>query len=451
MNRLVLDVIVIFVCFVVGGVFAAAEMALVTLREPQVRALSGRGKRGRIIGELTRAPNRFLSAVQIGVTLAGFLSASFGAATLTREFVAPWLVRLGLASTASDIIALVAVTMVISFFSIVISELVAKRLAMQHPETFALVLAPLVDGIVRVFRPVIWLMGVCTNGLVRLLGGDPKAGKQQVSDEELRSMVSSSSTLGLEERHILDEVFDAGDRSLREVMVPRTEAHFLDAATTAAKALRDIKDAPYSRYPVIDGSPDQVLGFLHVRDLADLDPDLRSAPVRQLVRPVVSLPETVRVLRALTDMRRAHAHLAIVVDEYGGTAGLVTLEDLVEELIGDITDEYDVPPDPVRHPGTMDGLTTLEEFADRTGYTLPEGPYDTLAGYFTARLGKLAAVGDSVTVSLQREDSADVLDIALWVEAMDGRRIERVGVRRADAVEGMLQPLAGDLPSRPQA
>ena len=433
MTRLWLDIVVIFVCFLVGGVFAAAEMALVTLREPQVKALAGRGKRGRLIADLARNPNRFLSAVQIGVTLAGFLSASFGAATLTREFLSPWLQRVGLGTTASDIVALIAITLVISFFSIVISELVAKRLAMQHPETFALVLAPLVNIIVRVFRPVIWLMGACTNGLVRLLGGDPKAGKQQVTDEELRSMVTNSSTLDQEGRHIVDEVFEAGDRSLREVMVPRTEARFLDAAMPAARALREIKDAPYSRYPVIEDSPDQVLGFVHVRDLADLDPDLRTAPLRQLVRPVASLPETARVLRALTDMRRAQAHLAIVVDEYGGTAGLVTLEDLVEELVGDITDEYDLPPAPVWRPGSgpMDGLTTLEEFAERTGYVLPEGPYDTLAGYFTAQLGEVAKLGDTIDVRLFHEDAeVDPLDVTLCVESMDGRRIERVGVRR---------------------
>ena len=254
-------------------------------------------------------------------------------------------------------------------------------------------------------------------------------------------MVTSSKTLGQEERRIVDEVFDAGERTLREVMVPRTEAHFLDADEPAAKALREIKAAPYSRYPVIDGTPDQVVGFLHVRDLADLDPDLRSAPVGQLVRPVVSLPETVPVLRALTDMRRAHAHMAIVVDEYGGTAGLVTLEDLIEELIGDITDEYDVPPDQALRPGSgeLDGLTTLDDFADRTGYVLPEGPYDTLAGYFTAQLGEVARLGDTVTVHLHAKSPGEDdqgIGLTMRVEAMDGRRIERISLHRVEAPGG---------------
>ena len=443
-------------------------MALVSLREPQIKALAHHGKRGRAIAELARNPNRFLSAVQIGVTLAGFLSASFGAATLAANYTTPLLMRWGMGATAAGIVALVVVTILISFFSIVISELTSKRLAMQRPESFALVLAPFVNVVVVLFRPVIWLLGVCTNALVRLLGGDPAVSREQVSDDELRSMVNNSQTLGSEERHIVDEVFDAGDRSLREVMVPRTEVHFLPGEMPSIQALREVKHAPYSRYPVIDGSPDQVLGFLHVRDLADLDDAARGKPVRCLVRPVLALPQTVRVLRALTQLRRAHAHLAIVVDEYGGTAGIVTLEDLVEELVGDITDEYDLPPDPSGLPGTGEfpGLTTLEEFADRTGYVLPEGPYDTLAGYFTAQLGEVAKAGDEVEVCLRRdggedEDDADDGDetagvaraagdrLTMRVEAMDGRRIERISLHRATPGDTPIGPGVTVLPGPP--
>jgi len=442
MNRLAIDLILIFVCFLIGAVFSAAEMALVSLREAQVTAMEQRGRRGRTVAYLVRNPNKFLSAGQIGVTLAGFLSASFGASTLAGKYMGPMLARWGLGPTASDIVSLIVITVLISFFSIVISELTSKRLAMQRPETFAIVLAPFVNSLVTLFRPVIWLLDVCTNGLVRLLGGDPSVAKRQVTNEELRSMVTSSQTLGLEERHIVDEVFDAGDRNLREVMVPRTEVRFLAAGLPAGQALDEVKDAPYSRYPVIDGSADQVIGFLHVRDLVDLDADQRVAPVGKLARPVVSLPQTVRVLRALTDLRRAHAHLAVVVDEYGGTAGIVTLEDLVEELIGDITDEYDLPPDPLVRLGTgeLAGLTTLDEFAEQTGLLLPDGPYDTLAGYFTAQLGEVAKVGDCVDVHLRHEvEVADVdhedepvgVDLTMRVEAMDQRRIDRISVRPA--------------------
>lgn len=439
MNRLALDVVLIVVCFLIGAVFSAAEMALVSLREPQIASFEQRGRRGRAIADLARNPNRFLSAGQIGATLAGFLSASFGASTLASHYTSPLLMSWGLGATAADIISLVLITAVISFFSIIISELTAKRLAMQRPEAFASGLAPIVNWLATLFRPIIWLLDVCTNALVRLLGGDPGVGKYQVTNDELRVMLTTSATLGQEERHIVDEVFEAGDHSLREVMVPRTEVQFLSAEMTAGQALALVRDAPYSRYPVVGASKDQVLGFLHLRDLAGLDEAAAAVPIRKLVRPVVFLPETVLVMRALADMRRAHAHLAVVVDEYGGTAGIVTFEDLVEELIGDITDEYDVVPPATQASGEFAGLTTLDEFAEATGYLLPEGPYDTLAGYFTAQLGELAKVGDTVDVELEPLSPGDHQDgeppgpaaLTMRVEAMDQRRIERLSVHPA--------------------
>jgi len=442
-----LDILVVFVFFLIAGVFAAAEMALVTLREPQVKAMSHQGKRGRTVVKLLDNPNRFLSAVQLGVTLAGFLSASFGGATLANTLLTPVFVRWGMAERPASILALVVVTAVISFCSIVISELSAKRLALQRPEGIALTLAPLVNGLATAFRPVIWALGACTNGVVRLLGGDPAAGREAVSTEELRSMVTNASALGAEERRIVDEVFSAGEHNLREVMVPRTEVDFLPADMLADKALHQISDAAHSRYPVIDGSPDRVLGFLHLRDLMDMAPQVRATPLRRLVRPVLFLPETVPVLPALTRMRRRNAHLAIVQDEYGGTAGIVTLEDLVEELIGDITDEYDAVSEHAARHSEFSGLLTVSEFAERTGYALPEGPYDTLAGFVMARLGAVPALGDAVTVRLdpvpgtarpEAEDAAPgPCDWRMDVTEMDGRRIAwlRAAPARAAAAD----------------
>ena len=404
-----------------------------------VRAL-GKGKRGAAIASLTDNPNRFLSAVQIGVTLSGFLSASFGGATLAGD-LAPVLARLGVPSRLAATLSLVLITLVISYASIVLSELTAKRLAMQRAEGFALALAPMVNGIATAARPLIWFLGKSTDVVVRMLGGDPDAGKEEVSDEELRAMVSSSGSLGAEERHIVDELFQAGDRSLREVMVPRTEVDFLPGDLPAYKAIRELQGAPHSRYPVTDGSADRIVGFLHLRDLFDLDPAARNTPVKQLARPVLSLPETVKVLRALTDMRRAGSHLAIVQDEYGGTAGIITLEDLMEELIGDIRDEYDVEDEQHRAHAELrdvDGLTTIEEFAERTGYVLPEGPYDTVAGYLMAQLGKLPGLGDQISVALDRgpdapDDAPELMVFDLEVADLDGRRVSWLRVTRRPA------------------
>jgi putative hemolysin len=287
----------------------------------------------------------------------------------------------------------------------------------------ALTLGPPLDVLARLFRPLIWLLSVSTNGVVRLLGGDPDADREQMSGAELRELVSGHEGFGEEERRIVTDVFEAGDRQVREVMLPRTEVDFLDAALPVADAVTVLADRPHSRYPVIDGSPDDVVGFVHVRDL--LAPGVAARPVRvgQLARTVVSLPATKPVLASLTELRRHGSQLAIVVDEYGGTAGIVTLEDLVEELIGDIYDEYDVPGEPERpepHLGVVDGLLNLDDFADRTGIELPEGPYETVAGFVISRLGRLPALGAAVEEDGHRFE----------VVALDGRRIERLEVSR---------------------
>jgi len=440
MNSTVLYILLIVLFIAISGVFAAAEMALVSMRDSQVKQLAHRGKRGRTVARLASNPNRFLSAVQVGVTLSGFLSAAFGGATLARR-LAPHLVKLGLSPGAADTLSLIGITICISYVSIVVGELTAKRLALQRAEALALTLAPLVDFIASLARPVIWLLGVSTNVVVRLLGGDPSAGRDEVSDEEIRALVSGSSTLGHEERQIVDDVFAAGARSLREVMVPRTEVDFLPGSMPVDQAVRELLSAPHSRYPVMGVSADDVLGFVHVRDLLDPQVSTTSTPVGRLARPVVSLPDTVRVLRALSDMRRATAHLAIVLDEYGGTAGIVTMEDLVEELVGDITDEYDVVAEEkvsLRGDLEVDGLTTLEEVADKTGFVLPEGPYDTLAGFFMATLGQLPAVNDRVEVEVATTTDTEVDELAqleLRVTELDGRRAASILIRRTDGRE----------------
>ena len=425
----------ILLFIVVGGVFAAAEMALVSLRDAQVRQLSVRGKRGQAVATLAANPNRFLSAVQIGVTLSGFLSAAFGGATLTED-LAPVLVGWGVPAQVAGPVSLVTVTIVISYFSIVLGELTAKRLAMQRAEGFAMALAPLVSVIATITRPVIWFLGVSTDVAVRLLGGDPRASREEVSDEELRAMVNSSMTLGDEERQIVDEVFAAGQVSLREAMVPRTEVEFLSGDTPAYRAIREAGERAHSRYPVVGRDVDDVLGFVHIRDLFDLDPAERNAPVSQLVRPVASLPETVKILRALKVMQNGNDHMVIVRDEYGGTAGIVTIEDLVEELIGDITDEFDVAPVAVAGVNDLDGLQTIEEFSEQYGYRLPEGPYDTVAGYVMAQLGHLPAVGDEVDATLEPMPGtgAAPADVRLTVTELDGRRASRITLTRRPSI-----------------
>jgi putative hemolysin len=429
MNETVLNIVLIFVFVLIGGVFAAAEMALVSLRESQLKSIAHRGKRGETVARVAANPNRFLSAVQIGVTLMGFLSAAFGGATLA-DGLSPKLQKLGLPESLADTAALILITIAISYVSIVLGELAAKRLALQRAETFALGLAPLVDRIASIARPVIWLLSRSTDLVVRALGGDPNANREVMSDEELRDLVSAHESLGEEERRIVDDVFEAGGRQLRELMLPRTEVDFVDAEMPAYKAVKFAAERPHSRYPVMNGSADDIVGFVHVRDLFDPAVASRSVRVGDLAREVLMLPDTAKLLPTLTEMRRRSTHLAIVLDEYGGTAGIVTMEDLVEELIGDIKDEYDdASTETTRLRGgdiEVDGLLNLDDFADETGVELPDGPYETVAGFLAAQLGKVPSVGD--------EGAVDGYKIT--VLEMDGRRVARVRVHRvADADE----------------
>lgn len=402
MTQLWADLALVAVFIGIGGVFAATELALVSLRESQLAGLAARSARGARVAAVARDPNTFLAAVQIGVTVAGFLSAAYGATALA-PYLAPALRTLGLDAATAQSVAVVLMTLVVAYASLVFGELAPKRLALQRAEAFALVVAPPLAALSRALRPLIWLLGRSTDLVVRLLGGDPNRRGESMSDDELRSLVDTHETLGDEERSIVREVLDAADRSVVEVMRPRGDMVALRSDMTVGDARELVRAQPYSRYPIMRQGADDIEGFVHVRDLAWAD-DL-AATVESLSRPVALVPGTARVLPTLTALRAEGAHLAIVIDEYGGTDGLVTLEDLVEELIGEVYDEHD-PADRMRAaeraeaagPSTVRGDLTIERFTEATGLDLEPGPYETVAGYLIARLGRLAVQGDAVEI-----------------------------------------------------
>jgi putative hemolysin len=423
------NIAVVLLFILIGGFFAAAEIAMVSLRESQVRKLAQQGRRGERVAKLARDPNRFLSAVQIGVTVATMLSAAFGADRLSVQ-LSPVLEQWGVPEGVASVLALVLVTLAISYVSLVLGELAPKRLALQRAEGLSLIVAPFLDRLAALSRPVIWALSKSTDGVVRLLGGNPKADREEVTTEELRDMVVGHTELTTDERNLIAEVFAAGKRQLREVMLPRTEVEFMEADTPLAEAAVLAAALPHSRFPVYRDSYDEVIGFVHVRDL--LDPVLtgRTEPLSELVpiRPAKFVPASKRLLATLSEMRDEGQHMCIVIDEYGGTAGIVTMEDLVEELIGDIRDEYDVEDQSVILPAgvkEIDGLTNLNDFADETGIRLPDGPYETLAGFIMAALGRVPGVNDSVEVN----------GFELTVIELDGRRISKVRVKRRPVVE----------------
>lgn len=417
MGDLAVNIALVFVFVLVGGVFAATEMALVTLRESQINAIAARGRRGEKVASLARNPNTFLSAVQIGVTVAGFASAAYGATSIAPS-VAPLLENLGVAAPLALTLSTVLLTLVIAYLSLVLGELVPKRLAIQRNAQFAYAVAPVLDGFAVVMRPVIWLLSVSTNAVVRLLGSDPHKAADELSEEELRDIVATHQSLPDDERRILDDVLSLRGRQVSEVMRPRPEVVALDGAATLAEAIADVRELPFSRYPVIDASLDDIVGFVHVRDLFEAAADDATRAVLGLMRPVEYVPSTAGVLPTLTRMRAAGHQIAVVVDEYGGTDGIVTLEDLVEEVVGEIFDEYDTEDRMPDAGGALDGRLNLQDFAEITGIALPRGASDTVAGFVTEMLGRLAVVGDSV----------EVPGATIRVTAVDRRRISEIRV-----------------------
>jgi putative hemolysin len=424
-----IGLVILFV--LVGGVFAATEMALVTLRESQINAIAARGRRGAKVAGLARNPNTFLSAVQIGVTVAGFASAAYGATSIAPA-VAPLFTGLGASPQLALTLATVLLTLMIAYLSLVLGELVPKRLAIQRNAQFAYAVAPVLDGFATVMRPVIWLLSVSTNALVRLLGGDPHKTADEISDDEIRDIVATHQGLPDDERRILDDVLSLRGRQISEVMRPRPEVVALDESAGIAQAVSQVRELPFSRYPVSDRSIDDITGFVHVRDLFESAAEDPERTIERLVRPIPYYPATARVLPTLTRMRADGHHIAVVVDEYGGTDGIVTLEDLVEEVVGEIFDEYDTAADSASAGGEVDGRLNLQDFEELTGLTVPRGSSDTIAGFVVEQLGRLAVVGDTV----------EVPGAAIQVTALDRRRI--AGVR---VVPRALDDAAATLPA----
>jgi putative hemolysin len=400
-GQLLLDIGLVLGFIIIAGIFVAAEIALISLRESQVRQLESTGKRGARVADLAKNPNRFLAAAQVGITFCSFLSAALGADRIGTDFLIPQLEKWHVSHGLATFLSLVGLTTIIAYISLVFGELVPKRLALYRTEKIALAAAPMIDRIARIFAPTIWILSKSTNTVVKLFGLKPEEVRGQISESELVDLVTGHNALTVEERDILEDVFNAGDLSLHEIMVPRIEVDFLDVALTVSEAKKFAIETAHSRYPVTRGSSDEVIGFLHIRDLLKLTEGDGTKTVLEYMRPIVYLPGTKGVLPALTEMRSKRSHIAVVLDEYGGTDGIVTLEDLVECFVGDIHDEYDAVIGEVTAQTKVgdfevDALISLEDLYDQTAIALPEGPYETAGGYVMHSLGRIPEAHDVV-------------------------------------------------------
>lgn len=381
------------VLVLLNAAFAGTEMALVSLREGQLQRLEESSKTGAVLADLARDPNRFLATIQIGITLAGFLASAAAAVSLAEPLEEP----LGFLGDAAEPVAIVVVTLFLAYLTLVFGELAPKRVAMQRAERWGLLAARPLAFVSVLTRPAVWILSKSTDLAVRLMGGDPHRDREEITEEEIRDMVAGQETFTPKQRLIIDGAFEISERTIEQVLRPRGDVFFVRADQPGDDALAALAASGHSRAPVADGDPDHVIGFVHLRDLLDRD----ERPVREVAHDIRAFPETADVLDVLHEMQTLRCQMAMVVDEHGSTAGIITMEDLIEEIVGEIYDETDRDVLSVRRSEDgsilLTGQFPLHDLPDIGLPTVESGPYSTVAGYILERLGRVPdAPGDRV-------------------------------------------------------
>jgi putative hemolysin len=395
------ELAIVAASLLVNAVLAGSEIAFVSLRDTQISRLEQRGDRGRALARLARDPTRFLTTIQLGINLAGFLASASIAQKAADRLADP----LDFLGGAARPVAFALVLLGLTYVTMVLGELVPKRLAMQRAEGWGLVAARPIAALDAVARPVVWLVGTSVDVVVRILGGNPSARAEDVTEEEVRDLIATS-VEDEEQRTILSGAFEAAERTLREIVVPRSQVVALPVDAPTAQARADLVESGHSRAPVYAGDLDDVRGVVHLIDLVDED-----GPVGAHMRPATVLPEAVSVLDGLRRLRGDRQQMAVVVNEHGATEGIVTVEDLLEEIVGDLYDEFDPDLGTVeREEGgalVLPGDYPVHDLPD-LGVSLPEGPYATVAGWALARLGHIPEGHEAVEADGWR---LEVLDI----------------------------------------
>jgi CBS domain containing-hemolysin-like protein len=429
---LFLELVGVAALVLLNAFFVAAEYGLVTSRRTRILELEHQGsRRARTALNIVQNPPRFIAAMQLGVTLTSLAIGAIGEPVLARV----------LDPILAGVVAFALAFLVITFLHVVIGELVPKGVALGHPERVALAVSTPVRGFFVIARPLIWVLQRSTELVLRVLGQSPVTAEGEAhSEAELRMLLTRSSEQGeIEqgEREMLDKVFDFADKDASDVMRTRPEVVALSVALPMGDALHAVIDSPYTRYPVYRESLDDIIGVLHVRDLfkALYNEGIENVAIDSIVRPAYIVPETKELDELLAEFRRTNQHMAIVVDEYGAMQGIVTLEDLLEEIVGEIADEHDVPDEPVEELGGgrvgVTGTYSIDEFNERFSAGLPSEDYHTVAGFVFGQLGRAAEPGDAVVWDGLRFNVTDV----------EGQRIERLEVELATAEAGSAEPV----------
>ena len=425
------------VLIMLNAYFAATEIAVISLNENILRrqAEDGDKKAARLL-KIVETPTRFLSTIQIGITLAGFLGSAFAAdnfAGRIRDWaVVKWQLDAS-AAAAVNTLAGVLLTIILSFFSLVLGELVPKRVAMQKAEQVARFTCGVVSGLAAVMRPLIWLLTVSTNGVLRLLHIDPNAEEDQVSEEEIRMMVDIGEEKGAiesGEKEMIENIFEFNNMTAEEVMIHRTDVVMLWARDSDEEIVRTIRETGLTRFPVYEEDADDIVGILNTRTYLLNARESQPRPLRELLTPAYFVPESVRTDVLFRDMQARKIHMAVVVDEYGGTSGIITMEDLLEEIVGNIYDEFDPQDEQEIIPlgenqWRVAGSADLEEVAEALDVELPgDEEYDTLGGLVFAQLAVIPEDGSHPEV--------DVCGLHIRVEELSDRRVEWATVSRLE-------------------
>ncbi|MGI8420756.1 MAG: hemolysin family protein [Gaiellaceae bacterium] len=423
-----LELVAVAVLILLNGFFVAAEYGLVTARRTRIMELQHAGnRRARAVLKIVAEPPRFIAAMQLGVTLTSLAIGALGEPALARVFD----------PVLASILAIALAFLIITFLHVLIGELVPKGIALGHSERVALAVSTPVRGFFVLAKPVIWALQRSSELVLRLLGLEPPGAEGDVhSEAELKMLLSASTKHGeieLGEQEMLNKVFDFADKEASDVMVPRPQVVAISVAMPSEQALVAVIDSPFTRYPVYRDSLDDILGILHVRDLfRDMhDRGLEAVRLEDLIRPAHMVPETKDLAALLTEFRRTSQHMAIVVNEYGNMEGIVTLEDLIEEIVGEIEDEYDVPDENIErideHTVRIHGTFPIDDFNEQFGVALPGEDFHTVAGFVFGQLGRAPEPGDSAMSE----------GVRLEVYEVEGTRIDRLTAtfdeRRRDA------------------
>lgn len=423
-----IDILIIIVLIFINAFFSASEIAVISLNDNVVRRQAEEGDRlARRLICLIDNPSGFLATIQVGVTLAGFLSSAFAA----DKFASRLYALLDPAGNFPSIytVSVVAVTLILAFFSLTLGELVPKRIAQSNPEKMARSIAGIIVGVGAVLRPFILLLTFTTNLVLKLVGIDPKKNERSVTEEEIRIMVDvgrESGAIHAAEKEMIENIFELNDKEVSEIMTHRTNIVSLDVDADFNEVLEVAIQEKYTRIPVFEENIDNIIGILHIKDLLLIATEEQKRPfsLRDILRPATFVPESKQVDSLFREMQRDHAQMAVVIDEYGGTAGIVSLEDIIEEIVGNLQDEYDEEEAEIERRDettfVVDGQTALDDVAAAVGVNMPEDDYDTLAGLVVGLLDRIPDEGEQPEIAFH--------NLIFKVLEMDDRRVSKIQI-----------------------